>query len=556
MNIPGRTLKSYAWIVPPIALLILALLTGSFWIRLLRGDDSPHWLDGLRLVAPLFFIILPVAALSSVMYFLYKSLRVQGLRITVQRFFIGLAIQLLAFVLIVITKYALNGLSAEPLSWNIISWSKIIGLSLGSGLLLSVPTVGTEIVFGLIYIGLSQIGHLSKRRTLVISVALFISIVMGVWGIQHIRSQRAHLRSQERQTELREQERRYRHIYRDDAKQATKFIQLAQRPYRLFRTQEEQYVVIDAQGKELPLPDLKFPDRDLTRPLFIDPWGDRIFFQTKEKAVGIYSLTSNTVKIVPGDIQAFSLRSGCGLGGCTYFPVINGAHEHWMTMGRTVSAGTANIAVFDLQTGQQKTIAAYAGYDNRRVYQFWIEGVGYRLIVNSEGETPITRTMRFYLERFQEKPHEVPDNDFFHLPSLSSTSTPETPWREIAFQSGSDYLKTRTPFFKLESDIQPPGDVKDKLTLSYFPHFNLHALYQKDPEHIALEINQGLLVIELAQETASFIQNEKEIEEYLRGASIIIPDDNETRWANQCPKYDDTLRRQKEGQLVFEGCVY
>jgi len=161
--------------------------------------------------------------------------------------------------------------------------------------------------------------------------------------------------------------------------------------------------------------------------------------------------------------------------------------------------------------------------------------------------------MNFWIETFDGSPHEVPDEHFapgfldheYEIP-------PDIPWVDLAF-SGEfpEYLEGRTPFFMLPTNRPLPerpgfGD--------NFDYFSVRGLYKLDAAHIGLEVNEGIVVIDVNAQTGLFVDDPGTVERWLANAVPLAGDDGITG-ASGCPAHDDTRAREKEG-MEFLGCVY
>jgi hypothetical protein len=561
-----RTAAWIAWISGPALGSLTLSLTSGFWITLLRGSEEAHWLDGLLLVFPAYFVFFPALGTILIALVLLPRIRTEPLGRIVKAVLLGLLLQGGLWLLSSSAKHLVD-LLRQPTD---LSLSDFAAAPLWH-LFLFIPTAVAQGAFAGIFFGISRIQRFSVNMSAAVSLILLAALAAGGFLGQEARSRQAYRRAAEERHLAQEAQLVREHIHREPAKQGTFLGDLAKRPYRVFRKTDGSYFTIDADGKEArpPLPAL--PDRDLEKALLFDVFGGRVFYFQKNGTVASYTPEAG-IQPLP-QIKEFISTPACGsLGGCTYHPTLRGAHGPYLAFERTVWAGTANIAVFDIRTGKREVLSTYAGYDLRRVYQFWIEGRGYRLILDATAEPesfpdvksggaaertwqPPERTMRFYLESFEGAPHEVPDEDF--LPTHSEEdrilSTPAFPWASVAFRmSPSEYLAQRMPFFAFASTVPGPATPRFGDDVRYF---TVRSLYRLDSGHIGLEVNDALLVIDLSTRTVTPVTDEQDIEKRLARAIPIAVDDDDPTGPGYCPENDDTLERTRDG-ATFEGCVF
>lgn len=555
------------WIIAPSIVLAITYLTAGLWIRLLRGTDEPHVLDGLRLLFPVFVVALPtvgVAFLAPVLFPLMRRLTFRKVAFVVLS---GLILQVLLFLAVSLLRLVPDLASAE--TGSMLTGFRLLVLG---GAMMFIPTLAIQAAFAGLFFGLSRIRRMPIVGALIVSLVVLVALVVGVlFGLQW-RSQKQFIKATEERHSAYRAELIRRHVFRETAKRDTMFGRLAKRPYRVFRRTDGTYLTVDADGRETVFPFQIPADRDPKREMFLDVFGDRMFYRTTDGGVAVYSPGSEP-RVLTGEIVGFVSKPACATFGCDYFPSLSGVHGPYLALDRTASAGTANVGVFDIRTGERVIMSTYAGYDTRRAYQFWIDGQGYRLILNAadEPETfpvvksggvarrtwqPPAKIMRFYLEAFDGKPYEVPDEDFF--PSgfgmENATTTSEFPWVDVAFRGGpSEYLAKRTPFFELPSSVQGPDAPKFGDDIAYF---TVRSLYKLDSAHVGLEVNEGLVLIDLPARTASFVTDEVGIEKALKDAVLIAADDDSTDAPGYCPENDDTLKRQQRDGMELERCVF
>ena len=223
---------------------------------------------------------------------------------------------------------------------------------------------------------------------------------------------------------------------------------------------------------------------------------------------------------------------------------LSGVHNEYLAIEKSGGyAGTDKITVYDLRTGEPVASTTIVGYDISRAYIFNLNGKKYQLIVDSKGGSHSGPTlakpgyirtvqtqddnMRFYLYDDSSSAYVVAEksNGDFSLDDPIMDA-----WNDIVFTiTPSMYFNGKTPFYTLKTAAEnnDPYDVNK---------FSVRNFYQLDYGSVGLEVNDGLIVINLDRKTAEaeYITDATTIENILKDAILLGSDENDYHNRGYC----------------------
>lgn len=331
------------------------------------------------------------------------------------------------------------------------------------------------------------------------------------------------------------------------------------RPLWIFRRQDfkngDHFFGLSSEKETFPLPFVDALHADRFRSIYFDIFENRIFYINNEKAY-IFDITKKQSTLLPESIQNVLSSEER--------KIIEAHHSEIMlaTGGRL----TGNVAIYDIKTGELKNQAVHAGYDGNRLYLFWKNGKGYRLLLNSHepykeyqektvmitafsilksvvGITsrylinknnlgPLDNNIQVYLEEHSESYHPTSEEEF------------RDRWGKLVFSGATSiYFKDKIPLTTLElSRIDSDKDGQ----------WDVNLLYSLDEKHIGLVVEHTLMVINIENKKTYFISAPGEIETFLENAHLIASD-NQPSIINTCYKEElrDFFQESATDKFVF-----
>ncbi len=323
------------------------------------------------------------------------------------------------------------------------------------------------------------------------------------------------------------------------------------RPLRIEKNSSGRFIGITPANKTVPLPfldALPLTEGDLDEKPFFDIFHDRVFYVHKEKAY-VFNIITQQTKLLPDSIQKALKEETCSDFGrlrrkVCYTRSIIGAHADTLALSLVA---TQDIAVFNIKTGERIAQTFTKGYDISRLYLLWVDGKGYRLIVDSKGEPTFswwgyaqsfqtqTNTMRIYLE---DHPEPYPTEDGFD----------DWRFRSIVFSGGTSfYFKDKTPLLTVATtfpNAKIPGDTK----------FAVRNVYNLGKGMLGIEIENKLVIVDTGNKTARDTADAIEIENLLSQATLLASDD-EQQFRFSCPYTNEVQKSVQEQKNKFVFCL-
>jgi|GEM_PF-6713166 hypothetical protein len=338
--------------------------------------------------------------------------------------------------------------------------------------------------------------------------------------------------------------------YRGNDKAQTILGQLP-RPLRILY-KDGIFIGVKASGETVSIPVSGVTIDKYTEVLF-DVYGDRVFYVNQGKLY-YYDVKKKQVVPVINNGKTFIVPPNQKLSG-----VFNNDLS-LETMGGY--AGTNDVSVYDLNTGNKISTSTVAGYDVTRAYAFSVDNKPYQLVINSKGKpasgpalgkpgyTRIVQTqdsmMSFYLNDASSPNYVLPrENDGKGLGDNAVINT----WEDIVFTGGqSVYFSDQTPIFTLTSS---------KTGSTYYDEdkFSVRNFYKINSGQVGLEVNDGLVLIDLNTRKANFITDQALIDNALKNAILISNDENEYHNQGRCGNDMGVFDRVTKEGYAFRYCL-
>ncbi|MEK7473137.1 MAG: hypothetical protein AAB668_00190 [Patescibacteria group bacterium] len=280
------------------------------------------------------------------------------------------------------------------------------------------------------------------------------------------------------------------------------------RPLRIF-FRNGSWLALDIAGNSVAfdLPSQIQPD--ISFGTYFDVYTDRIYF-VQSKQGYMYDLANGTQTSFRGDLARVAVDGSS---------FIAGAYDQYLALQtRGGDAGTGDVAIYDIQTGSLVSRAVYAGYDDSRTYKFWIGTLGYRLILDTNASKDGSYVvgsgdrMDFYLDEINESYQPLGS-------SFESSDTLFNDLGKIPFSHSAESLNGRIPMLSVSAGTSKRNPVDNQSG-----YFSLRSVYQIGMQQIAVEMNDGLAVIDLTNKTSYYTQNAAEIERLMVGAKLLVTD--------------------------------
>lgn len=338
--------------------------------------------------------------------------------------------------------------------------------------------------------------------------------------------------------------------YRSNDKAQTILGQLP-RPLRILY-KDGTFIGVKENGETVSIPvSGVITDKD-TEVLF-DVYGDRVFYVNQGK---LYYYDVNKKQVIPviNNGKIFVIPAGQKLSG-----VFNNDLS-LETIGGY--AGTNDISIYDLNTGNKISTSTVAGYDVTRAYAFSVTNKPYQLVINSKGKpasgpalgkpgyTRIAQTqdpiMGFYLNDASSPNYVLPrENDGKGLGDNAVINT----WEDIVFTGGrSVYFSDQTPIFTLTSS-KTGGTYYDE------DKFSVRNFYEINSAQVGLEVNDGLVLIDLNTRKVDFITDQTLVDNVLKNAILISNDEDEYHNRGRCGDDMGVLDRVTKDGYTFSYCL-
>jgi len=325
------------------------------------------------------------------------------------------------------------------------------------------------------------------------------------------------------------------------------------RPLRIFR-EGNTFFGISTDGERTPLSFLDSLQPDPKKEMYFDVFNDRVYY-VKDEKLSFFDVAHNTSTLLPEPIQKALQETAQ----CISFPPCNkrqltGVHNNTIALQTESMAGTGDVAVFNIQTGERVAQTVYAGYDTSRVYLLWIDGKGYRLILDAKGdpynhpvmkedgvytrsEQTTANTMRIYLENHDEAYYMPSDDEFMDR------------WGQIVFSGGpSIYFKNRTPIFTFETNYQ-------KARIDDASKFSVRNLYRLEDKKLGLEIEDKLVIIDPETKKVHTTSKPEEIENLLAKAVLLSGDGDQYNNQGRCAYTNEIYNLVKNNTVDFIFCL-
>lgn len=324
------------------------------------------------------------------------------------------------------------------------------------------------------------------------------------------------------------------------------------RPLRVFHT-SAGYVGVSLSGEKAPLAFLDSMGAGKIDHLFLDVFSDKVYF-LRDGIGYAYDLAAKTTVALPAPVQAALQEQVPDIVGTLHKRRIIAAHASYIALADTELAGTGDVVVYDVHSGEKVFQTAYLGYDQNRVVLFWINGKGYRLFLNGQGKPsqyPVIKpgglyqrtestadvTMAIYLDENSESYHRLSDDEMMKGVG------------KVVFSSGNEwFFDDKTPILELQTAYPHERYGESK--------FSIRNIYLLEDGRLAVEIEKSLIVINLTDKHAETILDQNSIKQLLETAKLLSADDENAHYnISQCGYDAYTEAFSKEKDSVFEFCL-
>lgn len=338
--------------------------------------------------------------------------------------------------------------------------------------------------------------------------------------------------------------------YRSNDKAQTILGQLP-RPLRILY-KDGTFIGVKENGETVSIP-VSGVTTDKDTEVLFDVYGDRVFYINQGKLY-YYDVKKKQIVPVINNGKNFIIPAGQKLSG-----VFNNDLSIETTGGY---AGTNQISVYDLNTGNKIATSTVVGYDVTRAYVFSIDNKPYQLVINSKGKpasgpalgkpgyTRIVQTqdstMNFYLNDPSSPNYVLPrENDGKGLGDNAIINT----WEDIVFTGGqSVYFSDQTPIFTLTSS-KTGGAYYDE------DKFSVRNFYEINSGQVGLEVNDGLVLIDLNTRKVNFITDQTLIDNALKNAILISNDEDKYHNRGRCGDDMGVFDRVTKEGYTFSYCL-
>lgn len=484
------------WSVTPILAYVGVFLVGLFARFIPIGAASGKEALGFALLLGAYSPI--VCSLVTLAWWLAQK------RKTITRHFLALsALGLGVQMLVAIGSGAgfLLYIGVSPM--RALSWTELYN---------SLWVIGIEILFTLVFLGCMKLFRLKRAW-----VPIIFSLTVVISSLYGLGRYRVYQNKQNQEQAYRDDYDAMSVRYRNDTKSKTMLGSLPRPLYVYAEGTDVRGITLDGRDVRLPVT-LPYPLDELSD-VYFDIYSDRVAY-IHDQQLFVMGVSERIGVSVAEEINE-ALRQGCisNNSGKRRSLGIDMIYGDYVVLG--CGGDVVNATTFRLSDGAVVSRANYGNGSVKGMIQFWMNGKGYRLIYNSHEQTahmPVVKesglytrswdefgdTMVFFLEGIDEEYHDVTideargfnesdgnDNEYHDLPHG---------WSNVLFRTGPlEYAETHEPFYSLMSSEEPKGEpyVSPR-------YFSIRGIYDVGMDRVVLEVNDGLLIIDLDNQKGHF----------------------------------------------------
>lgn len=334
--------------------------------------------------------------------------------------------------------------------------------------------------------------------------------------------------------------------FREPEKQTTQLGTLP-RPLGVVR-RDDSFFALTADEDFIPLTFMEGLNPDSDRKIYFDVFTDHVYYVTAGEGYD-FDLSTGTATLLPSPIQNALEETNCDLRDP---PPCSSKREFVSAHNDQVALGTFNdVAVFDMNTGERLHQTTQFGSDFSSMYFFWIGDRGYRLVSDyhpllatrpeqGNNDETLMNILRFYLEDHP---------DAYHL--ITQAESGPDYWGNVIYGGGvrSFYFDGKTPILTLKTLFPSVRRYDDNQA-----KFSVREFYQLDELHVALEVEDKLIVINLVSREVESITDQTEIASLLIDADL-LSSDRDIFLQSTCLGGQSLDSLIRDGDYTFVTCI-
>ena len=290
-------------------------------------------------------------------------------------------------------------------------------------------------------------------------------------------------------------------------------------PMRIYQANDGNFFGTTISGEKIPIELGVQIVPDKGSEIFFDKYDDRIFYW-KNNGLVFYDLLSDKVVQLPE-----SIGGTCGLTKTDLYPqgtrlrcpkIVRVFGDYIALLHHPDTFSPKELKTYVISTGNPISHSVDTVSDGlRTVYQIGLNDYSYILTIDTRDKN------RYFGPLPKDHPSYIKGNAqlSFYLEETNSKSIKELQKIQIADSEGNAYWNARTPFFVLPTHIGLPDKVSDDL--DYNNYFRIRSLFKIDESTLAQEVDDGLVVIDIANKQARFTSDPAEVDQLLKNSVLL-----------------------------------
>jgi hypothetical protein len=203
-------------------------------------------------------------------------------------------------------------------------------------------------------------------------------------------------------------------------------------------------------------------------------------------------------------------------------------YRDYIVLRQTKDAAAGNMTIFNMKTGKKLSQRARVlSSEYTQAFQLFLNGKSYQLILDSKTQKSVSTIRNLWSKSRSfvntSQPHlsfYLEEKNLDSKANVDNSYNPERPslWHIVFGISRSPALNKPSPIFKLPT--KRPENVN---SLSYERTFRIRTLFQLDGNKLAIEVDNGIVIIDLPNRQARYTEDERVISQLMKEAIPLAP---------------------------------